>query len=88
MKLILDIKTRRDLFQKTEEAFYISLREGVTYVVWVSSSPKHLCVQAVLDPLLSNLRDFRESFTVGAVIPDTMCVCVCARERERERERE
>lgn len=41
-------------------------------------TPKHLCAQAALDPLLSNMRGFRDSFTVYALIPDSlqqMCVC-------------
>lgn len=41
-------------------------------------TPKHLCAQAALDPLRSNLRGFRDSFTVYALIPHSphqMCVC-------------
>lgn len=47
------------------------------YVVWVDSFHKYLCAQAVLDPLLSNLRDFRESFNIYA---PTVRACVCVSE--------
>lgn len=57
--------------------FHFEKENGlIQYAVW-ADSPKHLCAQPVMHPLLSNLRDLRESYTVYTVIPESlyqMCV--------------